>query len=293
MSSLGETLRRARVEQGLEIEDIARRLKINPKYFSAIEVNDRASFPSAFFYRSFVQQYAAALSFNADQIDKQLDAILSSEAPPPLPGQDGNPIRKREPDLQIRPSRRGLYVSLASAATLLAASGAFYLWWTRTGHQNRISSVIPFSSGIPFSSVIKGVAVHAAAPKKAIDNPPLAPAPPPAPQALPAAMVTQPAPVSHIPPKIDHVVLNLVAKEQTWLSVYSDGKHVYAGVLRANESKAIEGKQFARMTVGNAGGVEVQFNGKTIGALGAHGQVRTVLFTPENFEIVQTAKDGV
>jgi cytoskeletal protein RodZ len=279
MSSLGETLRRARVEQGLELEEIARRLKINPKYFSAIEANDRASFPSAFFYRSFVQQYAAALSFNAEQIDKQLDAILSSEAPPPLPGQDANPIRKREPDLQIRPSRRGLYVSLASAATLLAASGAFYLWWTKTGHQS------------PFSSVIQGVA--AAAPKKTIDTPPPSPAPPPAPQAVPAAMVTQPAPVSHVPPKIDHVVLNLVAKEQTWLSVYSDGKHVYAGVLRANESKAIEGKQFARMTVGNAGGVEVQFNGKTIGALGAHGQVRTVLFTPENFEIVQTAKDGV
>jgi hypothetical protein len=84
-----------------------------------------------------------------------------------------------------------------------------------------------------------------------------------------------------------------VAKEQTWVSVYSDGKHVYAGVLHANESKAIEGKQFARMTIGNAGGLEVQFNGKTIGALGARGQVRTVLFTRDNFEIVQSAKDGV
>jgi len=101
------------------------------------------------------------------------------------------------------------------------------------------------------------------------------------------------APVRPLPAKIERVVLHLVAKEQTWLSVYSDGKHVYAGVLRANESKAIEGKQFARMTVGNAGGVEVQFNGKIIGSLGARGQVRTVLFTPDNFEIVQTAKDGV
>jgi hypothetical protein len=37
----------------------------------------------------------------------------------------------------------------------------------------------------------------------------------------------------------------------------------------------------------------VEFNGKAIGALGARGQVRTVLFTRNNFQIVVPAKDGV
>ena len=280
MSSLGETLQRARVDQGLDVNEIARRLKINPRYLAAIEAGDRSSFPSSFFYRSFVQQYAAALSFNSAQIDAQLDQILSNEAPPPLPGQDGNPIRKREPEVQIRSSRRGLYVSLASAVTLLAASGAFYLWWTKTGHKDPISTAMQRVSPISPPKVVQ------------MPAPVAAPAPPPAAQVIPAAMAAE-APAHPVPAKTDHVVLNLVAKEQTWLSVYSDGKHVYAGVLRANESKAIEGKQFARMTIGNAGGVEVQFNGKIIGSLGARGQVRTVLFTPDNFEIVQTVKDGV
>ena len=92
---------------------------------------------------------------------------------------------------------------------------------------------------------------------------------------------------------VDHLVLNVVAKEQTWLSVYSDGKRVYAGVLQANETKAIEGREFAKMTIGNAGALEVQFNGRPIGALGARGQVRTVLFTRDNFQIVEPVKDGV
>ena len=282
MNSLGETLQRARVDQGLDLSDLAARLKINPKYLTAIEADDRSSFPSSFFYRSFVQQYAAALSFNARQIDTQLDQILSNEAPPPLPGQDGNPIRKREPEVQIRAGRRGLYISLASAATVLAASGAFYLWWTKAGH-NPVSVAMERLSPAPPRNVI-------AMPKP---TPQPAPSPAHAAHVIPAAVAAEPLHPMPAPTGTDRVVLNLHAKEQTWLSLYSDGKRVYSGVLRANETKAIEGKQTARMTVGNAGGVEVQFNGKLIGALGAHGQVRTVLFTRDNFEIVQPAKDGV
>jgi hypothetical protein len=41
------------------------------------------------------------------------------------------------------------------------------------------------------------------------------------------------------------------------------------------------------MRVGNAGGLEVRWNGKPIGPIGPRGQVRVVLFTPENFQILE------
>jgi hypothetical protein len=40
------------------------------------------------------------------------------------------------------------------------------------------------------------------------------------------------------------------------------------------------------MTVGNAGGINVLLNGKPIGPIGKSGQVRVVLFTPDNFEVL-------
>ena len=40
------------------------------------------------------------------------------------------------------------------------------------------------------------------------------------------------------------------------------------------------------MTVGNAGGIEVRLNGKPIGPIGKSGQVRVVVFTPDNFEVL-------
>ncbi|HEX5227156.1 MAG TPA: DUF4115 domain-containing protein, partial [Bryobacteraceae bacterium] len=82
------------------------------------------------------------------------------------------------------------------------------------------------------------------------------------------------------------------AHEATWLSVSSDGKPVFSGTLQANESKSVSGREFAKLRVGNAAGIEVRLNGKLLGPLGARGQVLTVLFTPDNFEIVQTPKES-
>ena len=58
------------------------------------------------------------------------------------------------------------------------------------------------------------------------------------------------------------VMLDLVAHEATWLSVSSDGKPVFSGILQANQTKTVGGKQFAKMRVGNAAGIEVRLNGK-------------------------------
>jgi hypothetical protein len=83
--------------------------------------------------------------------------------------------------------------------------------------------------------------------------------------------------------------VEVAAVEATWLSITADDKEIYSGVLEAAETKALEGHDTARIRTGNAGGVNVLFNGKTIGSLGPRGQVRTVLFTRDNYEIIEPA----
>ncbi|MGH9664507.1 MAG: DUF4115 domain-containing protein, partial [Bryobacteraceae bacterium] len=80
--------------------------------------------------------------------------------------------------------------------------------------------------------------------------------------------------------------INLSATEKTWLSVVSDGKRLFSGVLEPSESKTLQGKQSARLLIGNAGGIEVQWNGRSIGPLGSRGQVCTVVFTRDNYHIL-------
>jgi Domain of unknown function (DUF4115) len=82
------------------------------------------------------------------------------------------------------------------------------------------------------------------------------------------------------------VVLKLSATERTWLSISSGGKEIFAGILQPSESKTLTGLDRATMKVGNAGGIEVRWNGKVIAPLGTRGQVLTIRITPEDFEIV-------
>src|SRR5258708_16058226 len=85
MPSVGEKLQRARLDRGFDLASVASLTKINPKYLQAIEADDRASLPSAFFYKSFVHQYASILSLDTRVLDAEIDTLLSAEAPLPLP----------------------------------------------------------------------------------------------------------------------------------------------------------------------------------------------------------------
>ena len=69
----------------------------------------------------------------------------------------------------------------------------------------------------------------------------------------------------------------------------SDGKEVFSGILDASEIKILEGRESARIRTGNAGGLKFTFNGKQIGILGPRGQVRTVVFTKNNYEVLPSA----
>ena len=93
-------------------------------------------------------------------------------------------------------------------------------------------------------------------------------------------------------PADSKVELALTATEETWLSVSSDGTPVFSGLLEANQTKTIEGKEFAKLRVGNAAGLEVRLNGKPLGPLGAHGQVRDLVFTSDKFQSVPPPREN-
>ena len=57
-------------------------------------------------------------------------------------------------------------------------------------------------------------------------------------------------------------------------------------MLQPSQTKTLTASDAAQMKVGNAGGIEVRLNGKEIGPLGGRGQVSTILFTPDKFQIV-------
>ena len=302
MSSIGEKLRCARLEQGLELSAVSTRTKIPRNYLEAIESDDRKKLPSGFFYRSFVDQYSRVLSLDTREIDSELDRILAADAPLPLPGQDGNPIH-RVPPMRVRTRFRWVraLASVASLLLVMLGCAAIYAWW----HDGRLPIDLPLLRGsLEIPRVVEAakrldivkpsevsLAVHREPESEATVSD--SPAEPEAPAtSAPAERPQTPAPAKTLRAAGSRVLLDLMAREKTWLSVSSDGKPVFSGVLAAHQTKIIEGKQFAKLTVGNAAGLEVRLNGKRLGRLGARGQVLVVVFTPDNFEIISPAKEG-
>jgi cytoskeletal protein RodZ len=260
MTSVGEILRRERQAQGREVPEIAEDLCITQRYLRALEEDDIKSLPGTFFYKSFVKQYALLLGLDDKQLSAGVDALTASEEPLPLPGANPKYSPLREVDPIVADSNRRYFsdrrvgLSVAALATVLLGCSGFYTWWNKASQPARQNS----ASVIPVSNPSK--------PVPTVD------------------VKTETGPDG-----VNHVVLNLSATETTWLSITSEGKNIFSGVLEPSQTKTLRASDVAKMKVGNAGGLDVRWNGKLIGPIGQRGQVRVVLFTPEGYQILPPA----
>jgi len=311
MLSVGETLKRARLEQGLDMSTVAARTKISAKYLEAIESDDRKMLPSGFFYKSFVEQYAKSLSLDMRAIDAEVDRVLSADEPLPLPGVESVVARNVPPLTSAYRFRTGRsFAPVAALVLVIAGCSGIYAWWHSARSSFSLRGIIDHAQRIVTPALGQPTAsteqtgqmmASAKAGKPELASKVAQPAAQPAQlssTATPATTndgsfaSTEPAPAATAPSSDYKVLVDLMAHEATWLSVSSDGKPVFSGTLQANETKTVGSKQFAKVRLGNAAGVEVRLNGKLLGPLGARGQVLTVLFTPDNFQIFAPPKES-
>jgi len=87
----------------------------------------------------------------------------------------------------------------------------------------------------------------------------------------------QAAPEKPVKPEKAFVV-QVTAKEDSWVSIVADGKSVMERVLTAEKKKKIKAGKTLVLRTGNAGGIEVTFNGVSLGSLGNENEPRTLTF---------------
>jgi hypothetical protein len=74
----------------------------------------------------------------------------------------------------------------------------------------------------------------------------------------------------------DELLLEINARSDVWLFITADGEELWQGILRPNQTRQVQAAESIRLTVGNAGGVELMLNGKPLGELGREGEVKRV-----------------
>ena len=281
MSGIGEQLRQSRLAKGIDLEAIARETRISSRYLEALEREDYDVLPGALFARNFARQYAALVGLDPSQIEANLDRAFP-KAPDPVLEQ----LSTKQTASQFQPLqdsfnfdssswRRARWSTVALIA-VLGASSAVYMGWQEL-------------SGI-FAEARTAAREQQ---QKPAEPPPAAPVQPAAEQPLAVSAsdnAAAPSEESTITISADGMAVQVVASQPTWVSMSANGKQVFSGILEPNQRKVVSGVARAKLVVGNAGGIEILTNGKSIGPIGQNGQVRVVILSPDGPQILRNVK---
>ena len=271
MPSAGELLRYERERRNRTLSEIASETCISTRYLQAIEADDPKILPGDFFHRSFIRQYADCLKLDPGTTKSILDAVEPTPEIDPIPvfsiPQQIAEVEQQSKPLAHVPTR---VAAMLLFVVLAGCSGLFALW-------NRAQEAAD-----PALRVVQAAeAVSQTAPQTAPwTESPAAPSAIPAEQAAAAPSV----------PNAGTIALAVAATERTWVSVSSEGRTVYTGLLDADQTKNFALAENAKLMTGNAAGLDITMNGRSLGPLGPRGQVRVVLFTQDRFQILSPSK---
>ena len=85
MGQLGNSLRQARLQQGLSLTDAQKATKIRARYLEALEQERFALLPGAAYGRGFLCEYAELLGLDPEPLLLELIPALAALEPPPPP----------------------------------------------------------------------------------------------------------------------------------------------------------------------------------------------------------------
>jgi cytoskeletal protein RodZ len=295
MQSVGTRLREARIKKGYTLEDINARTRISLKNLNAIESDDLSKISSPFTYRSFVKQVADTLGADFSTLAPDVQTASSSMPEPLVPGQEEELFVRPHQFQQAKPKGNLTWVSRTiSIGIIVGAISGFLIWRNGGIEAARLPSInLPASSRVlasPTQEVTEPIRTE-----RIVPPPILTPVVNKVEQQAPGTEQLIPSPATpEVPParmqpeqQSAPIRIELSAVERTWLSISADGRTTYTGVLSATQTKVFEGKESARIRTANAGGVNIVFNGRSLGALGRHGQSRTFVFTKNGYEVVR------
>jgi cytoskeleton protein RodZ len=274
MISIGERLRRQRIQNRLSLEKISLETKIGVRLLEAIEAEQFEKLPGGVFRRSFVLQYARALGLDPEEIASELKQLNEFDVVPATPAP---PVEVAVDDrlafgLPLWGGVGGSTLgSLIAAVGVILACALIYSWW-QTPRETPLASKVAIASTEP----LKQTQPAPAQPVPTADAPVVNPVAQQLPPAVGASSADAASPLR----------VGLSADEKTWISISTDGKNVFSNALEPHETRVVEASEKVRLLIGNAGGVEISLNGKPIGPVGPRGQIRIVELTPAGFQIV-------
>lgn len=283
LAEIGQELRQAREARGRTLEELASQTHMKASHLRAIEEGDESSLPEPVYVKSFIRKFAQAVGLPSEELANQ---YWETKPLPPMPEQ------KREFSLPW-------WIFPWVIAVLLSGVVIYFIVATPRNVPEAGPLVVPSPTPAPTLAPASPSATGSVASPSLPAATGAAPVMPASPSAAPAQVQpASPQPVSPVTPTGapaglptptptpatvsvapgEDVRLKLIVNEASWVQVSRDGAPVYRGTLRSGETMAWSANQELNVTIGNAGGVEVFLSDRSLGTLGARGEVARRIF---------------
>jgi len=275
--SVGKYLQQERERKGLSLEAVSQATRISSRSLEAIESDDFISLPAPIFIRGFLKTYASFIGLEPYKVIALYETQTGIIG---LPAPKGLQPEKRIP--------RRIWLLAIPILIVLIGGGVYWLASPRKAPPPP-SMAPPPPSPAPVLETAKTPLpppapppvkeapmapekMPKAQPEKKTETP-VAPGPPktltPPPALPPAASVGAPGEEK----KERRHILRVQAKEQTWVRVQADDQPEFEVLLEPQEKAVWTARGQLKITLGNAAGLDMAFNGKRVGPFGGKGQV--------------------
>jgi cytoskeleton protein RodZ len=290
VASFGERLKKEREKRGMTLEDVSGVTKISVRNLRALEQEKFETMPGGIFNRGFVRAYAKHLGLDDDQV--VADYLEAAGEGPPKPEPEvpappsgrpkggrpaadnrvpvNRPNDKATSIPEVRQEESTAQIPWTALALLIVLGTVLLAIWYRSHHKTA-------ESGPPSMSSSGNHFAEAATPE---GQAPPGDASPASAEAGIARNAANAASGNNSSPSAGAGFdLALRAHDEVWLSSALDGKPPSESIMEDGQSIVIHASERAILKVGNAGALDVAFNGKKVPVRAAEGEVRTLTFT--------------
>ena len=286
MTGFGEKLRREREMRGVSLDEIAESTKIGTRNLRALEEEDFDKLPGGIFNKGFVRAYSHFLGLDEEQTVTDFDLALKEHQA--VKGQ-AEIIQITEEPETVR-LRQFVVVAVLAFIAIIGTT-----WYLVHRHLSASEERAQHAIGESARTSSRSNQIPSSAPAASTKAPQPALTPPsgsPDEKARPEAPKQDSVPASSsessqggatdvVTDSAAPIRLEVTAHEDSWLSVFADGKSLGQEILAAQKSRTIRAQKEVRLKLGNVAGVEVSFNGKPVNIDGEPKQVKELTFTTE------------
>ena len=301
MGSFGDKLKREREMRAITLEEIAEATKIGTRSLKALEEEHFDQLPGGIFNKGFVRAYAKFLGIDEEQAVADYMAatgdVGSTTAMQMAALADQVEHQRAAKEASNTAMDTGLMLAIILGVVVVSGIGfgGYKAWRFKSQQQVMAKATAARVREVPppvslQSSTVPATSTTPVTTSEAPLNPPSAKAPEstrPAtsptntPSTSTSALMKQTTAV----PSEFPINVTIKAVKSSWVKVTSDGKTVYQQMLEPTDRQLdLHGREKMQLVLGNAAGVEVSFNGKSMGSLGNENQARKLTFTPSGIE---------